>query len=173
MSILRMKTAICIQPMGQVDKELLGFLKDSLDPFWPTRVLNPIDIPEEAYDKNRNQYDGSALLESLPRKEGAILGVTAVDTYAEGLNFIFGLAYGRKALISLMRLRPEFYDLPEDETLFRLRARKEAVHEIGHVFGLQHCPNDRCVMHFSNSILDTDFKDWRFCRYCGQKLSMR
>ncbi|HIC98260.1 MAG TPA: matrixin family metalloprotease, partial [Pyrodictiaceae archaeon] len=47
------------------------------------------------------------------------------------------------------------YGLPADKELFKLRALKEAMHEIGHVLGLLHCTDKRCVMHFSNSIIDT------------------
>jgi archaemetzincin len=77
----------------------------------------------------------------------------------DGLNFAFGLATDRKALISLERLRPEFYWMPEDDDLFECRALKEAMHELGHVLGLNHCPDRNCVMYFSNSIPDTDVKD--------------
>jgi predicted Zn-dependent protease len=84
-------------------------------------VKNPIDVPKNAYNKRRNQYDGSALLEALPDNERVTLGVTEVDAYVEGFNFIFGLASTRKALISLMRLRPEFYSLPEDKDLLNQR----------------------------------------------------
>ena len=97
--------------------------------------------------------------------------LTEVDTYVEGLNFIFGLALGKKALISLKRLKPDFYGSPDDDELFELRVLKEAMHELGHVFGLNHCSNRKCVMHFSNSIWDTDVKDWRYCGNClGRKL---
>jgi archaemetzincin len=40
------------------------------------------------------------------------------------------------------------------------------VHELGHVFGLEHCPDPECVMHFSNSLLDTDRKSTSFCSQC-------
>ena len=52
----------------------------------------------------------------------------------------------------------EFYGLPRDENLFRERALTEAVHELGHTYGLGHCPVSTCVMHFSNSLHDTDLK---------------
>ncbi|MFQ6039016.1 MAG: archemetzincin, partial [Candidatus Aminicenantales bacterium] len=68
------------------------------------------------------------------------------------------------------RLRQEFYRLPEDRTLFLARCVKEAVHELGHAFGLRHCPNPRCVMHFSNSLLDTDKKTASFCQRCSRIL---
>jgi archaemetzincin len=38
---------------------------------------------------------------------------------------------GRAALISLFRLKPEFYGEPANEELFLERAVKEAVHELG------------------------------------------
>jgi len=135
-------------------------------------MLDPIDIPNYACDKTRNQYEGSALLDSMPVGEGVTLGVTEVDAYVEGLNFIFGLAYDKRALISIKRLRPEFYGLPQDEDLLNNRALKEAVHDLGHIFNLKHCPNKRCVMHFSNAIQDTDLKDWKFCESCERKIKI-
>lgn len=88
------------------------------------------------------------------------------------MNFVFGEAElnGKRAIISLYRLKPEFYGSKDDDLFFQ-RVLKEAVHELGHVLGLVHCKNPKCVMHFSNSILDTDFKEWRYCDDCMKKLS--
>ena len=47
-----------------------------------------------------------------------------------------------------------------------LRTQKEAVHELGHTFNLQHCHRTFCVMHFSNSIFDTDKKESLLCDQC-------
>jgi archaemetzincin len=73
---------------------------------------------------------------------------------------------GPAAIIALPRLRQSFYGLPEDEALYHERAVKEAVHEMGHTYGLGHCRNRRCVMAFSNSLLDTDAKSRHFCARC-------
>lgn len=43
---------------------------------------------------------------------------------------------------------------------------KEAVHELGHTFGLVHCIDPKCVMFFSNSLADTDNKNTKFCKKC-------
>lgn len=157
---------ILLQSIGPVDPEVLTFLRLSLSTIWPVEILPRVELPEIAYDRARRQFDGSRLLETLPMAEEAVLGVTEVDAYVDGLNFIFGLATDKKALISLKRLRPEFYKLTENNDLFKSRILKEAMHELGHVFGLNHCPDRNCVMFFSNSILDTDFKDWRYCGQC-------
>ncbi|RMD53346.1 MAG: archemetzincin, partial [Nitrospirae bacterium] len=95
-----------------------------------------------------------------------------VDLYADGLNFVFGEADILRgvAIISLTRLHQSFYGLPEDRGLFIERALKEAVHELGHLYGLRHCPDPHCVMHFSNSLLDTDKKSYKFCAICRRKL---
>jgi len=74
------------------------------------------------------------------------------------------------ALIALPRLKPEFYGLPQNEGFYYTRVVKEAVHELGHTFGLNHCKKRECVMHFSNSLADTDYKGKDFCEDCLNRL---
>jgi archaemetzincin len=102
-----------------------------------------------------------------------VLGVTILDLYVPGLNFVFGEAHcpGKVAVISLFRLNPEFYGQPADMQLFYERAVKEAVHEVGHTLGLAHCRNSSCVMFFSNSILDTDRKKSSLCEKCSASVA--
>jgi len=45
------------------------------------------------------------------------------------------------------------------------------VHELGHTYGLGHCPDTHCVMHFSNSLRDTDIKSATFCPACQELIS--
>jgi archaemetzincin len=168
-NMLALDPKIILQPMGAVDGEVLRFLEEKLSPLGKIDLLPPIPLLEDAYNPLRRQYEGESLLQSLPFFD-LTLGVVEVDIYAEGLNFIFGLAMGRRALISLKRLRQEFYGLPENRGLLQLRALKEAVHELGHLFGLIHCPDQRCVMHFSNSLVDTDYKRESYCPLCGADL---
>jgi len=135
-----------------------------------------ITVPAHAYDSKRRQYLADAFLAvlrslSVPDAQ-RLLGVTDVDLYAPGLNFVFGQAVmrGREAVISLVRLRNSFYGLPDDEALLVERTTKEAVHELAHTYGLTHCPQARCVMHFSNSLRDTDAKHVTFCPRCSAQL---
>jgi archaemetzincin len=73
---------------------------------------------------------------------------------------------GRVGAIYLSRLRQEFYGHISNICLFQQRIIKETVHELGHLFRLSHCEKRNCVMHFSNSLKDTDFKDYNFCDRC-------
>jgi archaemetzincin len=74
-----------------------------------------------------------------------------------------------RAIIALPRLRQSF-DLPDDAFLFRERTVKEAVRELGHTFGLSHCRDRRCVMAFSNSLADTDYRGQAFCARCRNRV---
>lgn len=128
---------------------------------------------EFAYNHQRRQYNAEDILNKLKRRdEFRVLGVTSVDLYVPSLNFVFGLAEygGIAALISTNRLRPEFYGEPHDKKKFFERIIKEAVHELGHTFSLKHCPRSDCVMHFSNSIYETDAKKKELCHACKRKL---
>ena len=91
------------------------------------------------------------------------------------LTFLFGQAQldGPVALLSLCRLRQEFYGLPADEALLRERAAKETLHELGHTFGLTHCSDMRCSMSLSTDIALVDAKGGRYCPRCGAHLVRR
>lgn len=136
-----------------------------------------IYIPDTVYNPRRHQYSAEMTVQFLTRerKPEKVLAVADFDLYVPSLNFVFGLAgmFTDIAIISLTRLRPEFYGLPTDRTRFTSRAIKEAVHEIGHLYGLSHCPNARCVMHFSNSLLDTDKKNEELGDKCKQVMKQR
>ena len=40
----------------------------------------------------------------------------------------------------------------------------------GHLFGLVHCTNNKCIMHFSNTVKDTDEKEQTFCQNCRSRI---
>ncbi|MFZ5993586.1 MAG: archaemetzincin family Zn-dependent metalloprotease [Thermodesulfobacteriota bacterium] len=134
----------------------------------------PILIPDTAYNPRRRQYSAEMIVQFLERerKSGKVLAVADFDLYAPSLNFVFGLAglLTDIAIISISRLRQEFYQLPANPALLTTRAIKEAVHEIGHLYGLSHCPDTRCVMHFSNSLQDTDRKSEEPCAKCRETI---
>ena len=169
---------IGILQVGQVDPAILTSIQQGLEKTFPDTtcqiIKETLPLPERTYDKKRKQYNSSlilnAILSSCAKMPGfhTILGVVDVDIFAAGLNYVFGEAFspGRVALISLWRLKPQFYGDKADLAVYIARALKEAVHEVGHTLGLQHCPRGFCVMHFSNSIFDTDKKQSLFCDQC-------
>jgi archaemetzincin len=173
-----MEKVLYLVPIGKVDEDILTVLCEALEGVFltPCEVSPAQPSPSYAYNERRQQYLSSSILRemgelSLP---GAyrLLGVVDLDLYVPELNFVFGQASlkGKEAIIALPRLRQAFYGLPETPDLFRKRAVKEAIHELGHTHGLPHCPDRLCVMHFSNSLRDTDIKDSSFCRNCRQEL---
>jgi archaemetzincin len=177
-SILKMEHKILLVSVGKIEEWILGTLEDHLEKTFQCQVETGegLEVPEEAYNPKRNQYFSSFIMEKLrqtikPAKPQKILAISDVDLYVEGLNFVFGEAElgGHFAIISLARLHQSYYGFQENKTLFLERAKKEAVHELGHTFGLRHCPDSECVMHFSNSLQDTDRKRTSFCSRC-QKL---
>ena len=170
---------IAIIPIGPVNEVILDGLRMSLSEVFETDVnvlKDAMPLPDGAYNPRRGQYHSSRVLSCIKAYTKAgfdrVLGVTEADLYAPGLNFVFGEAQmpGKAAIISLHRLKAEFYGVPPNRELFIERSVKEAVHEIGHTLGLRHCHNPRCVMFFSNSILDTDFKSRTFCENCQRKI---
>jgi archaemetzincin len=137
--------------------------------------------PTHLFDKDRKQWISDSLLDWLlkssePDITTKVLAICDFDAYLDELNFVFGEAHlgGRVAAIYLPRLRDQFYVRKSDKNnnnLFEQRVIKEAVHELGHTFGLRHCQISKCVMHFSNSLQDTDVKDDKFCERCNKILA--
>ena len=163
--------------VGSLPPVLLGFLQEGVRRELGAAVRMGGNLPLPAScPEGRSQYPGEPFLAALaaarPPGEELILGVTGVDLTVPGLNFVFGLAdpASRCAVISLARLYPEFYGQPRDPRRFKERAVKEAVHELGHLLGLGHCPDPACVMSFSNSLADTDKKGPGFCQACRERI---
>ncbi len=172
-----MPKEIVLVPFEEIRSNVLDFLKKNLEQIFnrPVSIANALPLPPSAFNVQRKQYLSYPFLDSLRLKghpQTFTLGIIKVDLYVPGLNFIFGQAALGKgvAVISLARLHPSFYGQKEDEKVFLIRALKEAVHELGHLYGLNHCPNSHCVMHFSNSIWDTDKKGIYFCNQCQTKI---
>ena len=156
---------------------ILSEVKDGLSKAFPHlnfRVLEEVmQIPLDSYDSKRKQFNSSRILakiNSFSKKCELehVLGITDIDLFVPHLNFVFGEAEygGRAAVISLFKLRPEFYGQNSDRRLFIERSVKEALHEVGHMLGLGHCDNSKCVMFFSNSISETDRKGVLLCEKC-------
>lgn len=170
---------IHLLPFGDIPEAAPETLAASLHPIFGAPIIphDPVDLPPSSYDPVRRQHSAAQVLNGLARFKTSltqverVLGIVSVDLFAPDLHFVFGEADPREkvAVISIARLKPEFYGLPSDEALLRLRTLKEAVHELGHTYGLGHCPDPACVMRFSNELQETDRKGASFCPECASR----
>jgi archaemetzincin len=170
---MKLKIQVQILPIGEVDMEILDVLYDRLKMnFSSLELLKQVPLIETAYREKREQYLSNDFLQEVKWQatvngDKYLLGVTEVDLYTHGLNFVFGQAElpGKAAIISLSRLKHQ------KTKIFQNRMLKEAIHELGHTLGLRHCKDVKCVMHFSKSLKDTDIKGESYCKKCNVLLS--
>lgn len=137
----------------------------------PVELVPGVFSPARAFDPQRRQYRSDLLLAMLAKdsdQESKILGVTDVDLFIPVLTFVFGEAQlsGHAAIVSSRRLRNEAYGMEPDESSLDDRLLKEAMHELGHTFGLLHCYNPQCVMQTSTYAELIDLKPPTFCASC-------
>lgn len=166
-----------IIPFGRIPDAILNAVSEELKSMYKISlsVLQEMKLPKETYNQLRRQYNSTKILEFLAKNfDERILGIVKEDMYSHGLNFVFGEAQlkGKFSVVSIARLDPMFYGKPFDERLFVERSVKEAIHEVGHTFGLEHCPNKKCVMSFSNTIFDVDRKGKNLCEMCKLQLGL-
>ncbi|MCX6136917.1 MAG: archaemetzincin family Zn-dependent metalloprotease [Ignavibacteriales bacterium] len=172
--------SILIVPISPFDEQLTDQLPLRLIPILKRSVTvdrgGAMD-PSFAFDTARNQFNSTKILAHLLTNYGEvpdrkILGLTVADLFIPVLTFVFGEAQlsGQAAVVSTYRLDESIYGLPEDSGLLLERSVKEAVHEIGHTFGLYHCHDFECVMHSSTVAEEIDLKRTDFCPRCVQML---
>jgi archaemetzincin len=141
-----------------------------------TKTIQSTIDPEDFYDPARKQYHSTKILKEMldetPSDARKIIGITSVDLFIPILTFVFGEAQldGKVGIVSLARLRQDFYGLPPNEALLQRRLTKELKHELGHTFGLIHCSLRECVMSVANTISDVDSKGISFCEGCRELL---
>lgn len=170
--------SIYLIPFGPIEDELLLELEIGL---WQVfgfnmKRLPAFPDPDYALDPKANQWSSIPILKHLlqarPVDAVRVLGITERDLFIPMLSFVYGHAQlsGPAAVISLARLRQKFYRLPPNDPLLHHRAMKEAVHELGHTFGLVHCSDPECAMSLSNSIRMVDAKRPELCTNCSELL---
>ena len=184
-----MDITINIILFGKVQADLDSFLLENIKNFFfKHQLLVNFKVSYEKQlmdekDKERKQFPSGAYLRLLnrlkPRGDAIfMLGIIPGDLYSDtksGLNFIFGEAERNNysCIISTFRLYPGFYGFKFNKELFFERILKEALHELCHVIaGLGHCNDQLCIMHFSNTIHDTDLKYMKLCKDCSKKMKL-
>jgi len=172
---------IQLLPLGGVPQERLVDLAEGLarEFMIPCEILSAVSEPSFAFNVTRQQYSSTEILATLARRDTPdtfrLLSITTLDLYIPILTFVFGEAQlgGTAAVVSLHRLRDEFYGLPPNIPALRERLLKEAVHELGHTLELSHCEDYQCVMSASHGIELVDLKSSRFCASCRNAVPSR
>ena len=143
----------------------------------PVRVCeNPLIL--EGYVASRRQTDASVLLDTIDifkQRQGIrnpILVITGSDIFSGTTTSLFGLARpsAGAAVVSTARLSNEFYGREGDEDDLIDRVVKEGAHEMGHLFGMDHCITPECIMHNPLALDDLERKKRWFCPECKDLL---
>jgi archaemetzincin len=165
-----------IQPLGDAlerYRETMGLMREYAEAFFgvPAKILDPVPMPEEAFNEDRRQHNATTIIRWLARRlpEDAlvVIGVTGEDLYSRGLNFVFGEAslQSRTGVYSLKR-----YQTP-DARLFKRRALKLMTHEAGHILSIGHCTFYKCLMQGANHLREDDGHPMHLCPVDLRKLA--
>jgi len=170
---------ILVVPVQPYDDDALQALIGPLESIFkfPASIDTGRSVdPSFAFDAYRNQFNSTSLISEFTQRfnglRGKIIGVTSVDLFVPVLTYVFGEAQldGQMAVVSTHRLDDTLYGLPANSALLHERLIKEAVHELGHTFGLVHCHDYQCVMHSSTAAEDIDVKSKNFCPSCAARM---
>jgi archaemetzincin len=162
------RTTFYLQPLDAVvfrEKETLSKMRDYAERFFgvPAKVLDPIPLPLEHWNDERDQYNASGLIDHLAARVPAdalvFAGITDEDLYSPGLNFVFGQGslQRRTGVYSLRRFKTK------DPKLFLRRSINLMAHEAGHIFSVGHCVVWSCVMQGANSLSEGDAHPAQLC----------
>lgn len=133
------------------------------------QTLPMLEPPSAAWNPQRAQWHAERIADALearvPADSLGVVGLLGRDMYVDGLNFVFGIGRftRRVGVHSLHR----FGDEPgaRERRVLALMA-----HELGHMFGLEHCVFYACVMNGINSLDESDRTPLHLCPVCREKL---
>jgi archaemetzincin len=164
--------------LSEIDVSLVGLLKQHLEQTFNRLIDTRYKIGnlEYAYEADRKQYKSPKILSRLQRvKRGPrdkIMGVVDVDLYSPGYDFVYGEAKisSGVATLSIYRLRPKSHSGHSGLKVFRQRVIREALHEVGHLHGMDHCNKPKCVMRACTCLAEVDKAGNEFCSECKEHL---
>lgn len=174
------RRAIHVQPLGTaLDPKELELVETALRAFYDIDVVrrDPVPLPRGAFYPPRQRYRAERLLgflESLAAPEAhRVLGVTNVDISTTKGSYpdwgVLGLAGidGKTCVLSSFRCRRR----AKSSEHARIRFAKTAVHELGHTFGLPHCPNFGCIMEDGQGSVFTTDHEYDLCTESRARLT--
>ena len=172
-------TRIYVQPLGPaLPRSSVALVEAALGSFFAVdvRILPMVAVPKSAYYPKRKRYRAERLLETLagllPADGQRILGLTAADISTSNGKIsdwgVLGLGSidGSACVISSFRAGRAVAP-----AIAEIRLAKVAVHEIGHTFGLSHCPTHGCIMHDAEGKIATTDSEYDLCAICRKLLT--
>ena len=157
-----------IQPLGAVNVKQISAVRDGLKKSFngTVSVRRSIPLPKVAFYPSRGRYRAERLITFLTAvvrdRHTKVIGLTAADISTTKDRFpdwgVFGLGNvgGKACVVSTFRLKGS-----------RAFAQAVAIHEVGHTFGLNHCPHRGCVMQDAKGTIQTlKTETGQFCGTC-------
>ena len=172
------KHTVAILPIALNDKELLADLTRGMQQKLGVEfvVLDEMKLPATAFYQPRQRYIADSLLVFLGKMNNKryekIIGVTTKDISTRKGDIpnwgILGLGScpGEACVISSFRAGQHKVTAAG----FRRRMVTLALHELGHTYGLEHCPADTCLMKDAQGKMNLDDGD-SYCNRCRNYLS--
>jgi archaemetzincin len=172
---------ICVVAMGRVPAVAPRVVAAHIHAFFglPAEVLPGLPAPVYALDAGRMQFDAGKIIQRLEREAfpgcRKWIGVVEGDLFVPIFTYVLGEARqgGKCALVSLCRLAQKRGPGASPQPTVLERCAKVALHELGHLFGIVHCPDPLCVMHISGDVRELDQRRLALCRYCRRQLDQR
>lgn len=113
---------------------------------------------------NTNQINAKSMIEFIafdaPKDALIVLAITNEDLKTEDTNWVYGVGCKGLAVVSLARM--------VNMWLFK----KLTAHELGHAYGLPHCDNRQCLMHYENSEEEALKSSIELCKKCKEMLAI-
>jgi archaemetzincin len=172
---------VAVVPLGAVPALEVTVVQRALEAFYALEIsaIASHALPPSAFYPKRGRYRAERLLTELEHCADAsalrVLGLASVDistTKGKVEDWgILGLASidGRVGVLSSFRCRRGAHSPAQ----IAHRLGKTAVHELGHTFGLEHCPNAGCLMRDGRGTVLTTDGDYDLCADCREKLRSR
>lgn len=169
-----------LQPLGDVSTKTTEIVREALATTYGVELRTGPhrELPTDAFYKPRKRYRAEVLLDHLdgwmPADCDRIVGITHKDistTKGEVKDWgILGLGRvaGESCVVSSFRVRKKLGAVPADERLARV-----AIHELGHTLGLDHCPNESCLMEDAQGSVVTIDRETHLCERCLRALAWR
>jgi archaemetzincin len=189
--VVKDTTTIGIIPYKGISTEKVITIQKAIKEYYGVnvKVLTIHKLPKSAFINIKSpRYRADSIIKiqerALPDGVEYVLGLTENDISvtkhsADGSikkpvwkynDFgIMGLAYcpGKSCIVSGFRLKHK------NKEVYFGRFKKVALHEVGHNFGLPHCPDKKCVMTDAvESIKTIDNARPELCAACSAKLGL-